>query len=587
MFSDLQFNIFSLSLITSGGFGFLLSGWIMAKRRMILNWFSIMLLAASWWAVAYGFELSSTKLEQMLMWIKVEYLGIATLPSLWLIFAYSFIDRDHRLNRLLFVSLFIYSALTYLMMLTNEGHQLFYQAVAVDRSGPFPLLDITPGPWYHLHTAVFYGLVVAGYWALIAHFRHAKPVFKKQNRLLILSTLVPLLVNFAYIFLDVRPFGHLDLTPYAFLLTTFIIAIGLMRFGLFDVTPMARNKVIQDLPDGFLVLDVLGRTIDYNPALEELVNLDQDLFGLSIHELFPKSDFEPSIPEFGEEGLKDFIIERNDGQVLEIRASALFEKSGIFNGSSVLIKDVSKQVENRRSLEEKTEELSKLNTLKDRIFSVIAHDLRGPLLNLQEVLNLVSSGVISEKERDEILKVLNDSVGQNVHLMQNLLDWAISQQKGERLELQLFKLGDLIEEAIQPLKPFYQKKEQTIEMEVLAETKVYADRDRISIVVRNLISNAIKFTPFQGKIRIWCEPDGEQIRCNIRDNGVGMTEKQLLKLSQEQELESTNGTSQEKGTGLGLMLCRDFLHQHGSELQVSSELGFGSTFSFTLPALGT
>lgn len=585
MFTNLEFNTFSLLLITSGGFGFLLAAWIMAKRRLVFNWFSILLVAASWWSVAYGFELACSNLDQMLMWIKVEYLGISILPSLWLIFTYSFIDRDHRLNSLLFVSLFIYSGLTYLMMLTNEGHHLFYAEAGVDNSGPFPLLAIKPGPWYHVHTAVFYGLVIAGYWAMIAHFRHSKSIFKKQNRLLILSTLVPLLVNFGYIFLDFRPYGHLDLTPIAFLLTSFIIAIGLMRYGLFDVTPMARAKVIQDLSDGLLVLDAQGRAIDYNPALEEMLGHGQEMFGKGIPELFTQPEFSPEIPRIGSEGLKDFIVHRSNGEVFEVSSTGLFDKAGLYNGNAVLFKDVTQRIENQKALEAQTLELSKLNSLKDRLFSVIAHDLRGPLLNLQETLSLVNSGVISAEERDEVLKMLDDSVSQNVNLMKNLLDWALSQQKGERLELQLFSMEALVREAMEPLMPMMNRKEQTLELEIKGNAKVYADRERIKIVVRNLINNSIKFTPFKGKIRIWTEIKSDEVLCFIRDNGVGMSESQLMKLSQELELESTEGTQNEKGTGLGLMLCRDFLRQHGSDLRVASELGFGSTFSFALSSV--
>lgn len=585
MFTNLQFNFFSLLLISSGGFGFFLAAWIMAKRRLVFNWFSILLIAAAWWSVAYGFELASSSLEQMLMWIKVEYLGISILPSIWLIFTYSFIDLDHRLNRLLFVSLFIYSGLTYLMMLTNEGHHLFYAEVNVDSSGPFPLLSIKPGPWYHLHTAVFYGLVIAGYWAMITHFRHSKSIFKKQNRLLIISTLVPLLVNFAYIFLDFRPYGHLDLTPIAFLLTSFIIAIGLMRYGLFDVTPMARARVIQDLSDGLLVLDAQGRAIDYNPALEGILGSGKDLFGKGIPELFSQAEFSPELPRIGSEGLKDFIVHRTNGAIYEVSATGLFDKAGLYNGNAVLLKDVTLRMENQKALEAQTLELSKLNSLKDRLFSVIAHDLRGPLLNLQETLSLVNSGIISPEERDQVLKMLEESVGQNVHLMQNLLDWALSQQKGERLELQLFSMEALVREAIEPLMPMIHRKEQILDLDIIGNAKVYADRERIKIVVRNLINNAIKFTPFKGKIRVWTELKDDEVRCFIRDNGLGMSERQLQKLAQELELESTEGTHNEKGTGLGLMLCRDFLRQHGSDFKVVSELGFGSTFSFNLSSV--
>jgi len=585
MFENLQFNFFSLALITSGSFGIVLGLWIMAKRRRVFNWFSIMLGAASWWAIAYGFELATTDLSQMLAWIKVEYLGISALPALWLVFCYSFIGRANRLNAFTYISLFGYSLTTYLMMLTNEQHLLFYEAVSVDRSGPFPLLSIVPGPWYHLHTAVFYILVIAGYWSMLSHARHVKAIFRKQNYLIIFSTLVPLLVNFGYIFLDWRPFGHLDLTPFAFLLTSFIIAIGLMRLGLFDVSPMARIKVIQDLNDGVAVLDSDGRLIDYNPSFEKMAARTDDIFGLGIVEVLLGEEQNEELNKLDEQGLKDFIVTRQDGKVFEINANGLFEKSGLYVGSAFTLKDVTEREANQRKLQEKTEELIKLNSLKDRLFSIIAHDLRGPMLNLQETLKLINSNALEAEDRDELLKLLGDNVGQNVNLMKNLLDWALSQQKGERLELSLFKIGEVFQEAIEPLMPSIEKKEQALERDIPEQSMVYADRERIKIVVRNLINNSIKFTPVKGKIKIWTEQRDGKVSVYIRDNGIGMTEKQLAKIASQDELESTEGTLKEKGTGLGLMLCRDFLRQHDCELKVQSELGFGSTFSFCLSSI--
>ncbi|MCR9154933.1 MAG: ATP-binding protein [Bacteroidetes bacterium] len=582
MFKDLEFNIFALSLILSGGFAFILAAWIMRKRRQTFNWFSLMLAAAAWWAVAYGFELASTRLDQMMAWIKVEYLGIVSLPSLWLIFCYSFIGRDNRLNNLTFLSLLGYSSITYIVVLTNAGHHLFYESTNIDYSGPFALLNIVPGPYYHLHTVVFYSLVLAGYWALIAHLRHTKPVFRAQNRLLIIGTLIPLTVNIGYIFLDIRPYGHLDLTPFAFLLTSFIIAIGLMRFGLFDISPMARSKVIQNLKDGVAVLDIRARLIDFNPAFEQIVQQDGELFGFKIQELLPLGKVEDPFPELDEKGILDYLVRLKDGRVFEVSTNGLFEKTGIFKGHAVLFKDVTARVENQRALELQTKELMKLNDLKDRLFSVIAHDLRGPLLSLKETMKLVNSNAINEAERNELLKLLTTEVDQSVGLMQNLLDWAQSQQKGEKLELSLFEAQDLIKEAVEPLQASIDKKQQHLLKEIETGISLYADRERLKIVLRNLINNAIKFTPEKGNIKVILKSKGEEAWFAVEDNGLGLTEKQLQKLKSAGELESTFGTSNEKGSGLGLMLVRDYLKQHASSLEIKSQLGFGSTFSFGL-----
>lgn len=582
MFAPLDFNIFSLSLILTGGFAFILAAWIMRKRRQTFNWFSLMLIAAAWWSVCYGFELAASNLKQMLFWIKLEYLGIVSLPSLWLIFSYSFIGRQNRLNNLTFISLFSYSAVTYLMVLTNESHHLFYQSTSIDSSGPFPLLSIEAGPWYKIHTVIFYALVIAGYWALITHLRHAKSLFRNQNRLLIIGTLIPLLVNVGYIFLDFRPFGHIDLTPLAFLITSFIIAVGLMRFGLFDISPMARAKVIQELNDGLAVLDARGRLIDFNTAFEAIIESEKEPFGYTLQELLPVGMVEKPLPQISDEGFEDFQMNLKDGRVFEVSATSLTDKSGLFNGSAILFKDISTRIASQKALEEKTRQLFRLNELKNRLFSIIAHDLRGPLLNLRETMHHVNSGLLTTEERDSILEMLEPEVEQSVGLMQNLLDWAQSQQKGETLDLTLFDTEDLCREALKPLMASIKRKKQILRLELEEKVSIYADRERLKIVLRNLANNAVKFTPEEGQIHLWTKAKGDQVTFYIEDNGMGLTERQLQDFNKEAQLESTFGTKNEKGSGLGLMLVRDFLRQHGSHLQIESQLGFGAKMYFSI-----
>lgn len=580
--SELNFNTFSLALISSASFAFLLSLWIIRRKGAVFKWFSLMLGASAWWAMAYGFELASSRLDQMLFWIKVEYLGISTLPSLFLIFCYTFIGRTSRLVNFTYIVLFGYSIITYLAVLSNDWHQLFYTATSVDSSGPFPLLDIDPGPWYQIHTIIFYGLVIVAYWALIDNMRHTRKVFVRQNRLLVIGTLVPLLVNFGYIFFDWRPYGHLDLTPFAFLFTSFIIAVGLLRFGLFDISQTARSKVISDLSDGVVVIDAFQRIIDYNQAFEKLLAAQQaDLIGVEIVSFFPKDKF-PSDLLSDEVLSNEALILQVKERHFEVSITGLYEKGKVLNGAALIFKDVSSRVQAQAELLNKTLELQKLNKLKDRLFSIIAHDLRGPLLNLQELMRLINEGILSKEESADMLKALGANVDQSVSLMQNLLTWAQSQQKGERLSLSSFRLKDLVAEVHANLEAVLAKKDLDFTINVQAETQVFADREMIHIVIRNLISNAAKFTPEGGLIEVSCRADEENCWVSVKDNGMGMQDDVLEKLRAE-EMVTTHGTAQEEGSGLGLILCRDFVRKNGGQLYFESEVGKGTTISFNIP----
>lgn len=568
------FNIYSLALIFSSVPAFALAIWIgLKKEKKLINWFSLMLFAAAWWATAYGFELASQDLAQMLFWIKLEYIGICMLPSLWLIFAFDFAGHERWINPFTLTIFGLYSFSTYIAVLTNDYHHLFYANTAIDNSsGPFPLLDISVGPWYVLHTFVFYFMVIWGYISLFLYLGNSKALFKKQNLLIITSTLIPLLVNVGYIFFDLRPYGHIDLTPFAFLATSFIVAMGLLRVGLFDLSPIARAKVINQMDDAFVLLDEQGRISDYNQGLLKLLQREDDeILGIPIDLLLKKK---LSTNLSGSSNLLKY-----KDHVYELSRVPIFQGSkGI--GQSILFKDVSDRIKNERRLREQRLELQKTNSLKDRLFSIIAHDLRGPLHNLQEVLALVNSNMLNQEEKESLLGELSRSVDQSVGLMENLLTWAASQQQGETINRVAFNLQELVDEVLLSIHALLEKKNLRVDAELKDLPLVMGDREMIKIVLRNLLGNAIKFSHVGGEIKVKAELN-KLVEVKIIDQGVGMSTDLMAKLFSV-DLRSRPGTSNEQGSGLGLMLCKDFVEKNGGILKVRSAEGAGSTFSFKL-----
>jgi PAS domain S-box-containing protein len=569
------FNIYSLVLIFSSAPAFALAIWIgLKKNKNIFNWFSLLLIAAAWWSTAYGFELASQDHEQMLFWIRLEYLGICALPSLWLIFAFNFAGRDRWINPFTITIFSLYSVATYIAVFTNDSHHLFYASTAVDTiSGPFPLLDIVPGPWYKLHTIIFYGMVVLGYLSLFLYLGSSKMLFKKQNLLVVVSTLIPLLVNITYIFLDLRPYHHIDLTPFAFLITAFIVAMGLLKVGLFDLSPIARAKVINQMKDGFVLVDPMGRISDFNTSFTVLVGkAENEIVGNSIADLFKENLSDLLLGS-------DKIIKQND-HYYELSHVAINERRKNI-GQSILFKDVTDRVNSDRNLKAQRIELQVLNRLKDRLFSIIAHDLRGPLLNLQEVLALVNSNLLTKEEKESLLSELSRSVDQSVGLMENLLSWASSQQKGEKINRETFELKLLIAEVVHSINALLQKKAIEVKVNIGDKALVQADREMVKIVLRNLVSNALKFSYEASLISIDVRA-GEMMEVEIRDEGVGMS-SEVLKNLFSMDMRSRPGTGNEEGSGLGLVLCKDFIEKNGGTLTVESTEGKGSAFTFTIP----
>jgi signal transduction histidine kinase len=236
-------------------------------------------------------------------------------------------------------------------------------------------------------------------------------------------------------------------------------------------------------------------------------------------------------------------------------------------------------------LEEKTQQLTELNSLKNKLFSIIAHDLKAPLYALRTLFRNVQ---IYDLPGDEIKLLIPEVVNELTYttgLMENLLQWAKSQMQNDAVKPQLLDIARITTEVMQLLRLQAEAKRIYIDSRIERPVYVYADRDMVNLVLRNLLSNAIKFTPEDGSIFIEAHEMRSHIEVIVQDTGTGISSEGLRKLLSEDYF-STRGTGGEAGTGLGLMLCKEFLTRNGGKMRIESEPGKGSTVAFTLPKGG-
>jgi len=223
-----------------------------------------------------------------------------------------------------------------------------------------------------------------------------------------------------------------------------------------------------------------------------------------------------------------------------------------------------------------------------KLFSIIAHDLRGPIGNTLPIVEILTDcKELNEASRVALLKELNKSAKNTYDLLDNLLNWSRSQTNSISLRPVSFDLNKVIKKNVDLLACCADQKEITISVEMPDAISAYADVDTISSVFRNLISNAIKFTPNEGTISISAFDNGSQIEVEIADNGVGMEKDVVKTLFSSNQFNSTYGTNKEKGSGLGLVLCKDFVERNGGQIRVESTFGEGCKFNFTIPGIKT
>jgi len=311
-----------------------------------------------------------------------------------------------------------------------------------------------------------------------------------------------------------------------------------------------------------------------------------------------------------EDNLKQLFPESKDVQDLQALGyvgTALYNKSGEPNGilcamsrhklqlppqAEAIMKIIGARVtsEIERKKAQKALEMSEMklknsNISKDKFFSIIAHDLKAPFNSLLGFSEMLVEKIQSNdfENINEYARLIHKVTNQTYALLNNLLDWSLSQTGGMKFNPEKINFNEISNEFIEYLKNIAQNKKVVINSNIDDNLELIADRNMLTSIIRNLVSNALKYTPSGGEITLSASSDLKETRISVLDTGIGIKTEDLEKLFKIEESKSTIGTDNEKGTGLGLLLCYDFVEKHNGKIWAESEVGKGSLFSFTIP----
>jgi signal transduction histidine kinase len=362
------------------------------------------------------------------------------------------------------------------------------------------------------------------------------------------------------------------------------------------------NTMLDNLPIGIFMVDakngkpliantrakeLLGRGILPDATKENLSEVyEAYIFGTNTQ--YPPNEMPIIRGIQGESShINDMEVERPDGSriQLEIFGCPVLDSSGKVFASLVGFLDISDRKKAEQLIQRQNKELNDLNATKDKFFSIIAHDLKNPINAILGFSELLKTQV-EDLEKEEIIdfsSVIYNSTLQTSKLLENLLDWSRIKRGLIDFQPKEENLKELLYESIEPLLTLAKNKNIEIRIPPLNGLNIFADKQMMSSVLRNLISNAIKFTPKNGLIEIVTAINQKFIEISIKDTGIGMDREIMENLFRIDAKVNRSGTEGEPSSGLGLLLCKEFVEKHKGKLWANSEVGKGSTFSFTLP----
>jgi len=354
------------------------------------------------------------------------------------------------------------------------------------------------------------------------------------------------------------------------------------------------HRIFNAFPDIYFKSSYNGRILDVSPSAKAISGFDrEEIIGKPSKSFYYLEDEYYRLGELlGESGSVkdvDFKLKIKGNKYLDcsFSGSLTYNEKGNPIEIEGVIRDISLRVKTLKKLIESEEKLREANLTKDRVFSIISHDLRGPISTNKSIVDLI----VNEFERvskDEVFKLLDSykpTADATFFLLENLLSWSRSQMKQLSFHPGLNLIYTIVQENIKLYSSLALSKDMQLINKVNSNKIGFFDKRMLDIVIRNLISNAIKFTPRNGMVEIKSSVYGNFMYISVTDDGVGIPENQLISIFNDLDTNKITsvGTDNEKGAGLGLVLCKEFVEVNGGQISVESKLGKGSTFKFSIP----
>ena len=561
------------------------------KRRLIpgATPLMFMMLSIGQWLAFYVLEIGSTTLEGNLFWANVAYLGIIAAPVFWLLFSMEYTNPSKKITWRTAVPWFIEPLFIVFTIWTDMFHHLFRASIFLNSSGPFAYLEVTRGPVFWVHVLYSYGMLLYGTYLLIRAYRHTTGLYKSQIGVSLVGTLVPWITNILYIS-PLASYFIIDPTPMAFTVTGLMFAWGIFGFRLMDISPIARNWLIEQMDDSMFVIDTLNRVVDFNPAAQMLLGKPTNqIVGQAVDEVF--DDWGKLVDRYRYVERASTTIRVNNTtptRYFSLTLSPLHDKQGRLNGRLLMLHNITKQRQAEIELREAKEAAEAASRAKSTFLANVSHELRTPLTAIIGYSELLQEQTANAEDATLPLRLekINVSADHLLHIINDLLDLSKVEAGEMQLNLDTFSLASVIESVQVVIQSTLAKNQNKLRVNLADNVEtMFADQAKVRQILLNILHNAAKFTE-AGKITLTVQknPDDDaQIMFQITDSGIGMSQTQIEQLFRPFFQADVSTTRRFGGTGLGLAISYHLCKLMQGDIKAQSQPGQGSCFTITLP----
>nr|WP_321497572.1 histidine kinase N-terminal 7TM domain-containing protein [uncultured Methanolobus sp.] len=565
--------------------------------------FSFMLLATIIYSVFYALEISSESFDTALIFYKLEYLGIPFIPAFLLTFSVKYTGKKHWLTAPVIVSLFSVPLITMILVFTTGQHTLYHKNLMLSANTIFPALTFEPGIWYAVQE--FYNVLCIMFSILLflKMWLEVIPTLRKQITMVMAGALIPFMVLLLYI-AGFFPHG-LDPIPYSLAFCGLMIYAGLTRYKLLDIAPMARSALFDKIPDGVIILDQIQRIVDCNGSAKQFMGISSGDIGKYIDDLMECwPELEISRENTYEKNSIEVMRSNNGKEVwLKIDFLPMLSDDQLIIGQMIILRDITESkkaeeilLQTNRDLEEATAraqfmtaQAEMANRAKSEFLANMSHEIRTPLNGIIGFSDILMQTELSDKQ-NHYMQTVYTSANSLLDIINDVLDFSKIEAGKLELDPERTEIVELLAMITDIVKYRAQEKGLKLKLTIPENTPrhVIVDHLRLRQILVNLLSNAIKFTEY-GEIELKVETKPALENDNecgfifsVRDTGIGIGEENKERIFESFSQADGSITRKYGGTGLGLTISNSLLEMMGSELELESKLGKGSTFYFSV-----